>query len=108
MVCGRHVRFTRKLNKLAKFRVCQSKIWSGHIDKVSETADNATVTTMEDRVRIRITVLLAQTSIWSHWSKGRYAISVSKSVEDIHCEMLLGQNSGACYHVAFYFTSQIH
>ena len=43
MVCGRHVRFTGVLNILAKFGICPSEVWSRHVDKVSETADNPTV-----------------------------------------------------------------
>ena len=52
MLDGSHVFGARVLNEFAKLRVGPSKIGAGHVDKVTEAADDATVAGVKGSIQV--------------------------------------------------------
>jgi len=63
-----------KLYILTEPRICPSKVWACHSDKISEATDNATITSMEIRDRILVTVVFVEARVELHGCKARSGI----------------------------------
>jgi len=63
-----------KLNTLTELGICPSKVWACHCDKISYAADNTTITSMEIRGRILVTVVFVEEHVGMHGCKVRSGI----------------------------------
>ena len=54
--------------------ICPSKVWACHSDKISQATDNTTITSMEIRGRILVTVVFVEARVGLHGCKARSGI----------------------------------
>jgi len=63
-----------KLHILTELGICPGKVWACHCDKTSSAADNTTITSIEIRGRILVTVVIVEARVGLHGCKARSGI----------------------------------
>jgi hypothetical protein len=92
------VSLPRILDVFAEFRIRPREVGTRHIHKVSETAHDSTISTMESWIRREVTLISGETGArlhWLHGCEGRDTVPHRKGTQDVFSKMTLRQKSTA-------------
>jgi hypothetical protein len=89
-----HVSLPRRLDAFAEFRIRPREVVV-HIHKVSETAHDSTISTMESWIRKEVTLIFGETNARLHGCEGRNTFPHREGMQDVFSKMTLRKKSTA-------------
>ena len=104
---SKHVILSWKLYILTELGICPSKVWAYHCDKIPQAMDNTTITSMEFRGRILVTVVFVEARVGLRECKARSGTPEILSAYNFLGVVGLGQIHGTFVHVTCHLTSKV-
>jgi hypothetical protein len=89
------VSLPRILDVFAEFRIRPREVGTRHIHKVSETAHDSTISTMESWIRREVILISGETGARLHGCEGRDTVPHREGTQDVLSKMTMRQKSTA-------------